>query len=96
MSAPTQFQLPDPLAHWPWPRALNPYYAEVKPQSDTWLRSFEALGAKSQRSFDRCNFGKYSDHFVNFFVVDYFELLQPFSVVSHIHLSTKVSPYRDY
>lgn len=67
MSAPTQFRLPDPLAHWPWPRALNPHYAEVKPESDGWLRSFEALDAKSQRSFDRCNFGKYSYHFVKFF-----------------------------
>jgi hypothetical protein len=59
MSALSQFRLPDPLAHWPWPRTLNPHYAEVKPESDAWLRGLEALDAKSQRSFDRCNFGKY-------------------------------------
>lgn len=29
---------------------------EVKPESDEWLRSFQALDAKSQRSFDLCNF----------------------------------------
>ncbi|KAF8492581.1 hypothetical protein F5888DRAFT_1589175, partial [Russula emetica] len=52
--------LPDPLAHWSWPRMLNPHYAEVKLESDAWLRSFEALDPKSQRSFDRCNFGKYT------------------------------------
>lgn len=35
---------------------LNPHYAEVKLESDAWIRSFEAIDAKSQRSFDRCNF----------------------------------------
>jgi hypothetical protein len=59
MPAFTQFRLPDPLAQWPWPRQLNPYYAEVRPKSEAWLRSFEILDVKSQRSFDRCNFGKY-------------------------------------
>jgi hypothetical protein len=60
MPAVTQFRLPDPLVHWPWPRTLNPHFAEVKLESDAWLRSFEALDAKSQSSFDRCNFGKYT------------------------------------
>jgi len=35
---------------------LNPYYADVKPESDTWVRGFEAIDAKSQRAFDLCNF----------------------------------------
>ncbi|KAI0280317.1 terpenoid synthase [Russula aff. rugulosa BPL654] len=51
-----QFYLPDPLAQWPWSRKLNEHYTEVKPESDEWLRSFQALDAKSQRSFDLCNF----------------------------------------
>jgi hypothetical protein len=59
MSNLPQFSLPDPLAQWPWPRKLNQYYAEVKPESDKWIHGFEALDAKSQRSFDLCNFGKY-------------------------------------
>ncbi|KAH9976471.1 terpenoid synthase [Russula compacta] len=48
--------LPDPLVLWPWPRTLNPHYAEVKPGSDIWLRDFNAFDEKSQRSFDLCNF----------------------------------------
>ena len=59
MPALVQFRLPDPLARWPWPRALNPHYAEVKSESEAWLRGFEALDIKSQRAFDRCNLGKY-------------------------------------
>jgi len=66
MTALTQFRLPDPLAQWPWPRKLNPHYAEVKPVSEAWLRSFETLDDKSQRSFDRCNFGKYLFIFIHF------------------------------
>ncbi|KAI9439678.1 terpenoid synthase [Lactarius indigo] len=52
-----QFYLPDLFAQWPWPRLLNQNYEETKPESDEWLRGFEALDAKSQRSFDQCNFG---------------------------------------
>jgi len=51
-----QFYLPDLVAQWPWPRVLNQHYAETKPKSNEWLRGFEALDAKSQRSFDRCDF----------------------------------------
>ncbi|KAI9462678.1 terpenoid synthase [Russula earlei] len=56
MSSLPQIYLPDPLAQWPWPRKLNAHYAEVKPESDEWLKSFQALDPKSQKSFDRCNF----------------------------------------
>jgi Delta6-protoilludene synthase len=54
-----QFYLPDPLTQWPWLRKLNPHYTEVKSESEAWLRGFESLNAKSQSSFDRCNFGKH-------------------------------------
>ena len=70
MPAQTQFRLPDPLSNWPWLRTLNPHYAEVKPESEAWLRSFEALDAKSQRSFERCNFGKYIYIISNRSIVD--------------------------
>ena len=56
MSSLPHFHLPNPLAQWPWPRKLSEHYSEVKPESDEWLRSFQALDAKSQRSFDLCNF----------------------------------------
>ena len=56
MSGLPQYHLPDPLAQWPWQRKLSEHFAEVKPESDAWLRGFQALDAKSQRSFDLCNF----------------------------------------
>ncbi len=51
--------LPDLLAQWPWPRALNQHYDQVKPEHDEWVRSFEALDPKSQSRFDRCNVGEW-------------------------------------
>ena len=60
MSSLPQFRLPDLLAQWPWPRKLNQHYQEAKAESAEWLRGFEALDAKSQRSFDFCDFRKCS------------------------------------
>ncbi|KAH9022738.1 terpenoid synthase [Lactarius deliciosus] len=56
MSEIRQFRLPDLLAQWPWPRVVNKHYEEIKPQFDEWVHAFEALDARSQRSFDQCNF----------------------------------------
>ncbi|KAH8976566.1 isoprenoid synthase domain-containing protein [Lactarius hatsudake] len=56
MSELPQFYLPDLFAQWPWPRLSNQHYEETKPEFDEWVRSFEALDAKSQSAFDRCNF----------------------------------------
>jgi hypothetical protein len=70
MSSLPQYHLPDPLAQWPWPRKLSEHFAEVKPEADAWLRSFQALDAKSQRSFDLCNFCQ-----LLFVFVFYFRLL---------------------
>lgn len=53
---PPQFDLPDPLVQWLWKRELNPYFEQVKPASEAWVHSFQFLDAKSQNSFDRCNF----------------------------------------
>ncbi|KAI0273275.1 terpenoid synthase [Russula aff. rugulosa BPL654] len=56
MSSLPQFRLPDLVAQWPWPRKLNQHYQEAKSESGKWLRDFEALDTKSQRSFDFCDF----------------------------------------
>jgi len=56
MSTPREVYLPDPLVQWPWQRSLNPYYDEIKSESDTWVREFEAIDPNSQRAFDLCNF----------------------------------------
>src|SRR5260221_6367307 len=94
MPALTQFRLPDPLAQWPWSRKLNPHYDEVKLESDAWLDSFEALDAKSQRSFDRCNFCKYPFFVSAVPIFNNPEHTQLFSAASHIHLLTKVSLFK--
>ncbi|KAL5513795.1 STS14_2 [Sanghuangporus vaninii] len=48
--------LPNTLANWPWPRAINPHYEAVKAESDAWFRSFKAFSTKSQYAFDKCDF----------------------------------------
>jgi hypothetical protein len=65
MSSLPQIYLPDPLAQWPWPRMLSEHYTKVKPECDTWLQSFGALDAKSQKSFNLCNFRELAPFFRN-------------------------------
>ena len=59
MSRLPQFRLPDLLAQWPGQRKLNQHYQEAKFESVKWLRVLEILDAKSQISFDLCDFSKY-------------------------------------
>ena len=65
MSSVPQLRLPDLLAQWPWPRKLNQHYQEVKTESDKWLQGFEVLDAKSQSSFDLCDFRQYSFRYLS-------------------------------
>ena len=60
LSPATSFRLPDTLAGWPWPRRINPHYAEVKAASAAWLESFHAFGPKAQRAFNLCDFSKHA------------------------------------
>jgi hypothetical protein len=53
-----QLYLPDILAHWPWPRTINPYYRDVQAESDAWFKGFNAFTEKSQYAFDMCDFGR--------------------------------------
>ncbi|KZT22781.1 terpenoid synthase [Neolentinus lepideus HHB14362 ss-1] len=54
--AKTGFFLPNGLADWPWVRKLNPYYLEVKAESETWITSFAAFDQHAQNSFNKCDF----------------------------------------
>jgi len=49
--------LPDTMANWPWPRAINPHVEEVKAEVDASYRDFKALSPASQEAFDKCDFG---------------------------------------
>jgi hypothetical protein len=51
-------RIPDTLAHWPWPRAINPHYEECEAESNAWLQSFNVFSPKAQAAFDRCEFGE--------------------------------------
>ncbi|KAI0052749.1 terpenoid synthase [Auriscalpium vulgare] len=55
---PEKFYIPNCLENWKWPRALNPYYEEVKAESAAWARSFGAFSPKAQHAYDRCDFNK--------------------------------------
>lgn len=50
------YQLPRPLATWPFPRRLNPHYEEVKAASDAWLANIKALSPAAQIRHDVSNF----------------------------------------
>jgi hypothetical protein len=55
---PRVIYLPDTMANWPWPRAINPHYEEVKAVSNAWFESFNAFTPQSQIAFNKCDFGE--------------------------------------
>jgi len=57
--------LPETMAAWPWPRAINPYYEEVKAASNAWFKSFKPFTPESQRAFDKCDFCSWKLQFIN-------------------------------
>ncbi|KAJ6519123.1 terpenoid synthase [Mycena sanguinolenta] len=52
---PPKITLPDILANWPWPRALNPHYAACRIESQRWSSQFHVFSPKAQRAFDLCD-----------------------------------------
>ncbi|KAJ8587784.1 terpenoid synthase [Rhizopogon salebrosus TDB-379] len=48
--------LPDTMTSWPWPRAMNPHFEEVKVEVDASFHDFRALSPESQEAFDKCDF----------------------------------------
>lgn len=55
-SAIPMLYLPDTMSAWPWQRAINPYFNEVKAASNSWFKSFRAFSPASQKAFDKCDF----------------------------------------
>ncbi|KAH9884940.1 isoprenoid synthase domain-containing protein [Cubamyces lactineus] len=45
--------IPELLAHWPWPRAINPLYQEVSEEANHWFKSFKLFTPESQHAIDR-------------------------------------------
>jgi hypothetical protein len=54
---PIHITFPDTMRDWPFPRELNPYYAEVKKESDAWLKTFNFFNHKDTEAYLRCDFG---------------------------------------
>jgi len=52
------FYLPDTMVNWPWPRAINPHFEDVKIEVDAAFRDFKALCHESQEAFDKCDFAR--------------------------------------
>ncbi|KAG2134643.1 isoprenoid synthase domain-containing protein [Suillus cothurnatus] len=50
--------LPDTLANWPWPRAINLHFEDVKAEVGASFRDFKALSPESQEAFDKCDFAR--------------------------------------
>ncbi|KAK1834411.1 terpenoid synthase [Podospora conica] len=50
-------RIPDNLAAWPWPRAVNPHMEECSAASDAWLQQFNVFSPRAQAAFNRCQFG---------------------------------------
>ncbi|KAH8585340.1 terpenoid synthase [Bisporella sp. PMI_857] len=49
--------IPDTMAHWPWPRSINPNYEVCMAESNVWLKTFDVFTPKAQAAFSRCEFG---------------------------------------
>lgn len=54
---PPVLHIPDTMANWPWPRAINPHHEEVSAASDLWVRSFDAFNPRAQYAFNLGKFG---------------------------------------
>jgi len=51
--------LPETMLNWPWKRAINPLYEEVKLETNTWFESFNAFTPKSLVAFKKCDLRTY-------------------------------------
>ncbi|OSX64664.1 hypothetical protein POSPLADRAFT_1134967 [Postia placenta MAD-698-R-SB12] len=58
MSAqPKMIYLPDTMANWPWPRAINPHHEEVEAESDAWFEGFKPFTKRLQLALETCDPG---------------------------------------
>ena len=53
---PSQYFIPDLLVTWPWQRILNPALAEVKDDSNAWVKSLGLFEQAQLRKFNACDF----------------------------------------
>lgn len=51
------YLLPNLHAEWPFPKMINPYYAEVTQESIEWIEEFRVFSGKNENKFRRINAG---------------------------------------
>ncbi|OSX64651.1 hypothetical protein POSPLADRAFT_1133971 [Postia placenta MAD-698-R-SB12] len=52
---PKMIYLPDTMANWPWPRAINPHHEEVEAESDAWFEGFKPFTKRLQLALETCD-----------------------------------------
>jgi hypothetical protein len=52
----SQYFIPDLLVTWPWKRLINPSLAEVKDESNAWVKSLALFEPSQLRKFNACDF----------------------------------------
>ncbi|KAG1747555.1 isoprenoid synthase domain-containing protein [Suillus lakei] len=55
MDAHPRIYLSDTMTSWPWPRAINPHFEDVKAEVDASFYEFKALSPKTREAYDRCD-----------------------------------------
>ncbi|KAG2031108.1 isoprenoid synthase domain-containing protein [Suillus americanus] len=50
------YYLPETMTNWPWLRAINPHFEDMKVEVDASFRDIKALSPESQEAFDKCDF----------------------------------------
>jgi hypothetical protein len=52
----SQYFIPDLLVTWPWKRLINTALAEVKDESNAWVKSLALFEPAQLRKFNACDF----------------------------------------
>jgi hypothetical protein len=63
----SQYFIPDLLVTWPWQRILNPALAEVKDDSNAWVKSLSLFEEAQLQKFNACDFSTFILTFMSFF-----------------------------
>ena len=59
----SQYTIPDLLVTWPWQRILNPALAEVKDDSNAWVKSHTLFDEAQLQKFNACDFSTWHSSF---------------------------------
>jgi hypothetical protein len=61
----SQYFIPDLLITWPWQRIINPALADVKDDSNAWVKSLALFEESQLRKFNACDFSTRFIHWMS-------------------------------